>query len=422
MVDHVAILDEHATILAVNAAWRRFADANGLRIANHGLGANYLDVCDAASLAGDPEAMVVAAGIRRLLGEKTGDFHCEYPCHATTEQRWFRLHGTCFQDGDLFYVLLAHDNITDRKQAAEVLRERERQYRELIGNLHVGVVVHAPDTSILLSNQRAAELLDVADSQMSGKTDNDPAWSFVREDGTPLPKDEYPVNRVLATGQPLRDLVCGINRLGAGDRRWVLINALPEFSGQHELARVVVTFIDITERRQLQERERLRLDAALESIGDSVLITDADGIIQYVNPAFERVTGYSRPEVLGRNPRLLQSGQHDRAHYRRMWQTLADEETWHGEFVDKRKDGGLYDTEATISRIHDAAGSAIGYVGVQRDVSDRKQAERALTESEARIRAIVETAVDGIITIDERGSSRPAIRPWRRCSATRGRS
>ena len=177
----------------------------------------------------------------------------------------------------------------------------------------------------------------------------------------------------------------------------------PSSAENDELARVVVTFMDITERRRLQELERLRLDAALESIGDSILITDADGIIQYVNPAFERVTGYSRAEVLGRNPRLLQSGQHDQAFYRRMWQALADGETWHGEFVDKRKDGGLYDAEATIARIRDAAGSAIGYVGVQRDVSDRKQAERALAESEAHIRAIVETAADGIITIDERG-------------------
>jgi sigma-B regulation protein RsbU (phosphoserine phosphatase) len=270
--------------------------------------------------------------------------------------------------------------MADRRRAEESVREREVRYRELIEHLHVGVVVHAADTSILLSNARAAELLGVAASQISGKTDNDSAWSFVREDGTPVPKDEYPVNRVLATRRPLRDLVYGINRPGSEDRCWVLVSALPEFSGEHELVRVVVTFMDVTELRRLQESERLRWDAALESIGDSVLITGTDGLIQYVNPAFERITGYSRAEVLGHNPRLLQSGQHDPAFYRQMWQTLADAKTWHGEFVDKNKDGGLYDAEATISQIRDAAGHAIGYVGVQRDISDRKRAERKLAE------------------------------------------
>ena len=294
--------------------------------------------------------------------------------------------------------------MADRQRAEEKLRERELRYRELIEHLHVGVVVHAPDTSILVSNQLAGELLGLASAQMQGKTDSDPAWSFLREDSTPLPKDEYPVNRILATRQPMRDLVYGINRRNVGDVRWVLVNALPEFDKSDELARIVVTFLDITERRLLQQRERLRLDAALESIGDSVVITGPDGLIQYVNSAFERITGYAPFEVLGHNPRLLQSGHHDQSFYRQMWQTLADGQTWHGEFVDKRKDGGLYDSDATISLIRDTAGEAIGYVGVQRDVSERKRAERQLAESEAHIRAIVDTAVDGIITFDECGT------------------
>ncbi len=403
LAGHVAILNEHATIVAVNEAWRQFADVNGLGIADHCAGANYLEVCQAAKGEHSEEACFVATAIRGLLAEKKGTFHCEYPCHGPTEQRWFELRGSCFQEGRRFFVLLANENITDRRLALEALSEREKHYRELIEHLHVGVVIHAPDTSILLSNEQAAGMLGIATSQMSGKTDNESVWSFVREDGSPLPVDEHPVNQVLATRQPLRDFVCGINRTLVGDRRWVLVNALPELSREQELARVVVTFLDVTEQRRLDEIKRLRLDAALESIGDSILITDADGTIQYVNPAFERVTGYSRPEVLGRNPRLLQSGQHDETFYRRMWEALADGETWHGEFVDKRKDGGLYDAEATIAQIRDAAGGAIGYVGVQRDVSDRKQAERELADSEARIRAIVETAADGIIMIDERG-------------------
>ena len=116
----------------------------------------------------------------------------------------------------------------------------------------------------------------------------------------------------------------------------------------------------------------------------TVTITGADGLIQYVNPAFERITGYTRAEVLGRNPRLLQSGQQERALYRAMWQTLMDGESWHGEFVDKRKDGGVYDAETTNSPIRDAAENTIGYVGVQRDVSDRKRAEPAARVAEGK--------------------------------------
>jgi PAS domain S-box-containing protein len=301
--------------------------------------------------------------------------------------------------------------MAEHQKAEDQLREREHRYRALIAHLHVGVVVHASDTSILLCNDRAAELLGVTTSQMPGKTDQDPAWSFVREDGTRVPPDEYPVNRVLATRQPLRDLVFGIHRPVAGDLRWVLVNALPEFDGERGLARVVVTFMDITDRRRLQELEMLRLDAALESIGDSIIITDDDGTIKYVNPAFERVTGYSRLEVLGRNPRVLQSGQHDQAFYQRMWRAVAKGETWQGEFVDRRKDGRPYDAETTISQIRDTVGRAIGYVGVQRDVSERKRTA-AVTEQLRLARSIQRSffpsASPGVPGYDLAGASYPA--------------
>jgi sigma-B regulation protein RsbU (phosphoserine phosphatase) len=166
---------------------------------------------------------------------------------------------------------------------------------------------------------------------------------------------------------------------------------------------VVVTFSDITERKRIEDLKHLRWATALESIGEGLLITDPEGTIQYVNPAFEHITGYSRGELLGRNPRILQSGQHDQAFYRRMWETITAGHVWRGSFVDKRKDGQLYDQEATIAPITEPDGQKAGYVAVSRDVSDRKSAERAVLESEARIRAIVETAADGIITINERG-------------------
>ena len=115
-------------------------------------------------------------------------------------------------------------------------------------------------------------------AEMSGKTDDDPALVFrargrnALADGR-VPGQSSPGHTTAIAGSRG---VASIDPAPA-DRRWVLVNALPEFSGEQELARVVVTFLDITERRRLEELERLRLDAALESIGDSILITDAEG-------------------------------------------------------------------------------------------------------------------------------------------------
>ena len=133
----------------------------------------------------------------------------------------------------------------------------------------------------------------------------------------------------------------------------------------------------------LQELEHLRLATALESIGEGLLITDSQGTIQYVNPAFERITGYLRPEVMGKNPRILQSGQHSQAFYRTMWEMIAAGKTWRGSFVDKRKDGQLYDVETTIAPIIEPSGNRVGYTAISRDVTERTQ--WAATQEQLRV-------------------------------------
>lgn len=125
--DHIAILDDRAKIIIVNDAWRRFADANGFQGSNYALGDNYLEVCDSATGLYADEAECVAAGIRRLLDQKTGELRCEYPCHDTSTKRWFQLRARFFQEADQSHVLLAHGNVTEIKLAEEeVLRLSER--------------------------------------------------------------------------------------------------------------------------------------------------------------------------------------------------------------------------------------------------------------------------------------------------------
>ncbi len=116
------------------------------------------------------------------------------------------------------------------------------------------------------------------------------------------------------------------------------------------------------------EEERARLANAVEQAAETIVITDKDGTIQYVNPAFEKITGYSTKEAIGQNPCILQSGKHDEAFYREMWEALDRGEVWHCHFINKKKDGSLYEEDATISPILDMSGKIVSYVAVKRDV------------------------------------------------------
>ena len=146
------------------------------------------------------------------------------------------------------------------------------QYRELIENLHAGLVVHAADTSILLCNGTSSELLGLSMDQMMGRTALDPAWCFLDAAGDPMALEHYPVNKVIATGAPLRNLVVGINRPLTADLVWVLCNAYPVQDRAGALQQVVVTFIDISDQRRAEEEktrleEQLRQTQRMESVG-----------------------------------------------------------------------------------------------------------------------------------------------------------
>jgi PAS domain S-box-containing protein len=124
------------------------------------------------------------------------------------------------------------------------------------------------------------------------------------------------------------------------------------------------------------EAERRRLSTAIEQTADCVIITDTEGTILYVNPAFEQITGYSRAEAIGQNPRMLKSGKHDAAFYQDLWSTLRAGKNWRGRFVNRKKDGTLYTGDASISPALDESGNIVNYVDVQRDITHELELER----------------------------------------------
>ena len=121
---------------------------------------------------------------------------------------------------------------------------------------------------------------------------------------------------------------------------------------------------------------------AIGQAAEAVVITDEEGIIQYVNPAFEKTTGYSSLEAFGENPSILKSGQQDEEFYRDMWQIISNGRTWKGRFVNKCKNGNFYTEEATISPVLDSTGKIVNYVAVKRDITEQLKTEAQLQQAQ----------------------------------------
>jgi PAS domain S-box-containing protein len=153
---------------------------------------------------------------------------------------------------------------------------------------------------------------------------------------------------------------------------------------QGRLLGAVVTFEDITERKRAEEKVR-QLTHAMEHSPVSVVITDLQGTIIYVNRKFSEVSGYSFAECIGQNPRILKSGECPPSTYRELWACITDGGTWRGEFHNRKKNGELYWEWAVISPLPDATGKTTHFVGVKEDITARKQTEAVMHDLSRRL-------------------------------------
>ena len=272
-------------------------------------------------------------------------------------------------------------DVTERNQAYYDLEASEARYSSLVANLDVGILLLDADRKLVFSNSAGQSILGLSPGTNQVISFDDPKWQLVREDETPFPSDQMPSRLAMQTGERVRDVPIGFSKLDTGERRWARVTATPDHDGDGHLEQILITIVDITDHKR-QEAERLKLIAAIEQSGETVVITDKDGIIQYVNPAFVTSTGYTREEAIGQSPKILASGKQDDDFYYKMWQTIAAGEIWFGQFVNRRKDGTLYTEDANISPVIDPNGNIVNYVAIKRDITKQLKLEAQFRQAQ----------------------------------------
>jgi len=273
-------------------------------------------------------------------------------------------------------------DITERKRAEEALRESEERFRSIFENAVMGLYRTTPDGHILMANPALVHMLGYS-------CFDELAQRNLEEDGF---EPEYPR---LAFKQRIEseEQVIGLESAWVKEDGTTLfvrenVKAIRDEAGNTLYYEGTVD--DITERVQAEESLR-QLNQAMEQSPVSVVITDTEGIIQYVNPKFSQVTGYSAEEAIGQNPRLLQSGEHPPAFYRELWDTLTAGQEWQGEFRNKKKNGELFWELASIAGVQDQNGKITHYVAVKEDITQRKQLEEETVRQE-RLAAVGQLA------------------------------
>jgi two-component system, sensor histidine kinase and response regulator len=268
---------------------------------------------------------------------------------------------------DLAYGIMAIRLRNAHQQAEELLLKSAERYRSLVELSPDPVFVNRNDR-IEYVNAAGMRLLGVTSSaQILGRS----PLTLIHPDYRALAQERV---AMLQPGQSVPRMEEKIVRLD-GEVRDVEVVASAFVDQQGPAIQVILH--DITDRKIAEERMRLHLKI-LESTANAIVISDRDGVIQWVNPAFTHLTDYLPGEVVGKNPRVLKSGMQEAAFYKEIWRTILAGQVWHGELVNRRKDGSLYTEEMTITPVTDPAGGIRHFIAVKQDISQRKLMEDRL--------------------------------------------
>lgn len=270
---------------------------------------------------------------------------------------------------------LLKEAVESGKLLENAFRLSEQKYLDLYNNTRdIYFCIDAEEGIIENCNKAASVTLGLKKEELTGRS----VFEFCSEDTVDILKNE--VLKGLKRDMYIEnDRLELINKVGKTIA--VSMKAASVFNEEGKTVSYHIGFQDITKQR-LTAHENIKLVAAVEQIEEAIVVTDRQANILYTNPAFEKITGYSQEEVLGRNPRMLQSGEHDEQFYKVLWDTITAGKVWNGLIQNRKKDGSLYFEDNSISPISGDDGRIDYYVGIKKDVTRDIELEKKMREGQ----------------------------------------
>ena len=256
-----------------------------------------------------------------------------------------------------------------------------RLTRSLLRSLDQGVVIADRQGEIQLVNDAAARMVgSLADTVSRRGWAASGGEEIVGNPSAPEAAGSLPIARAVA-GEHFEDEEFFVRRAAESSGVWLLVSGAPLRSRGGEPEGGFIVFRDVTAKKEQDDNVK-RLTAAVDKSAETIFMTDREGRILYVNEGFENTTGYSRSEVLGKTPRILNSGVHDAEHFRELWDTILRGDVYRGTTINRRQDGSIWHGEQSVTPVRDTQEQVTHFVSVARDITER----RLLLEQEAAMR------------------------------------
>jgi PAS domain S-box-containing protein len=275
-------------------------------------------------------------------------------------------------------VLLVRD-VTDQKRVENLLVESENKFRTIFEKNVNAMCIIDSDKNFVMVNDQFTSLTRFTQEELYGKNVCEVLGQVKKEECN----DAFKKMIMNGSATSYENRAWIIDK--SGNIIYVLVGA--SYIGDENESNIIMSFVDITEniKRNLEIK---KLSKAVEQNPSIIVITDTNGLITYVNPRFEEVTGYTKDEVLGENPSILKSGHTPKVVYDNLWNTIRDGKNWNGEYSNKKKNGEEYWVSSAISPIRDDNGNIVNYVAVKEDITQKRLAENALKASREKLKEL----------------------------------